>query len=368
MVSSSGKPKKVSVFQAGVNSLKSSIGVGVYAMPAMFMAAGPQFGAALLILTVMVSCHCVGKLVHIRHVLQARDAGENGDNEVLRDVNSMGATRTTRRERINNTSSRATTTTTLIVESPNNTSSDDDVTKIGSSHSMSPQQQSSESSEDSMAHHDRNSYPNLAFRAMGTGGRIVAIAGLWLSMYGSLISYVIFIKQNLASLVPVFQPLKMYIPSMLFPVLVFFLLFKNMKLLFYVNAVSMLFLAAGTVMIGTVAAPHMDKTTTLLLLNWADPQSPSNLGRPPNVDAQTLAVAFGICAFAMEGLIALAMENYDSLERPRQMFAKVTWTSMLTFCVLYITFSTLAVYAFFSDQNGIQGSILEVDHVCMCCV
>ena len=36
MVSSSGRPKKVSVFQAGVNSLKSSIGVGVYAMPAMF--------------------------------------------------------------------------------------------------------------------------------------------------------------------------------------------------------------------------------------------------------------------------------------------------------------------------------------------
>ena len=195
---------------------------------------------------------------------------------------------------------------------------------------------------------------------MGTGGRIVAIAGLWLSMYGSLISYVIFIKQNLASLVPVFQPLKIYIPSMLFPVLVFFLLFKDMKLLFYVNAVSMLFLAAGTVMIGTVAAPHMDKTTTLLLLNWADPQSPSNLGRPANVDAQTLAVAFGICAFAMEGLIALAMENYDSLERPRHMFAKVTWTSMLTFCVLYITFATLAVYAFFSDQDGIQGSILEV--------
>lgn len=320
--------KKLSVCRVVVNCIKSSVGVGVYAMPYMLTCASPTLGLALLIAVVMTSCFCVEQLVACRHALEIHD--HRGSN--AKQVDSANV---------------------HLFEVLN--SDDNDSYQVSSEQSLS---NNTSSSLNMQKHAHGNSYAALAFRALGCGGRWFAMSTLWLAMYGSLISYLIFFKQNLPALVPALEPVKIWIPCLCFPLLVAFLLFRDMRLLFYVNTASLLFLVAASILICINAWPHFTLTTTLLLLNWADPSAPSNTG-VTRITLKSVAVAFGICAFAMEGLIALAMENYDSLARPRRTFPIALWTGMVIFSLLYAIFSVVSCYSFISQPGGVKGSILE---------
>ena len=187
------------MFRGIVNTIKSSVGVGVYSIPFMMVCVGPTFGAALLILVVFTSCFCVEQLVEVRHTFEARRRSVMV-SDALGDSSGDDFERSVRPK------------TTLPSSTPltgtvgSSESSSDDTASVPAPVHMQEVVDDSVMKEESDRDRQRNTYPNLAFQSLGTAGRWCTITSLWLAMYGSLISYVIFTKQNLVVLIPALQP------------------------------------------------------------------------------------------------------------------------------------------------------------------
>ncbi len=233
--------RKLSVCRVVVNSIKSSVGVGVYSIPFMLTCAGPTFGIALLIGVVMTSCFCVQQLVACRHALEA--SLDQSTSLLQAGAAPPTASNTNHANTTNaNTNTTASSTSSLggrravpgssefvglLDMSDHEGAADEDeddglnsssgagagrgggagrVVILASSSSPTSaghaRSVSAVSDASQLRHEQRNSYANLAFRSLGCGGRWFANATLWLAMYGSNVSYVIFFKQNLPALVP----------------------------------------------------------------------------------------------------------------------------------------------------------------------
>lgn len=274
------------MFRGVVNATKSSVGVGVYTIPFMFMCMGPTFGLALLILIVCISSFCVEQLVATRHALEvdqymkaACDPDDDATSGLAEEAPALAATQADPEnvphsiaplqsvQRAAADTSSTSNTNNAACGAPddeNDSASDHDETSqlhgSGSSrhHRRSPSSRKArrlgaiaqrhthththrhrhrrlredagddEGSDvrlvepgtdgrsereadanstlnadpDQQQEGQRNSYPNLAYRSLGTCGRIFALVTIWLAMYGSLISYLIFFKENLPALVP----------------------------------------------------------------------------------------------------------------------------------------------------------------------
>eukprot|EP00750_Incisomonas_marina_P009782 INCI16139.1.p1 GENE.INCI16139.1~~INCI16139.1.p1 ORF type:complete len:363 (+),score=66.27 INCI16139.1:181-1269(+) len=347
--------RKVGMFRGIVNATKSSVGVGVYTIPFMFMCTGPTFGLALLVFIVCISSFCVEQLVATRHALEVDQYMKAAcDPDAAAGLAEDPPVATQQQVDLDNVedsvaplqSVRQTVDTSTTVNSGEEDSGDEDndsadetshlhgggVSSHHRHHRAPPTKARTlgtvvQRRRNRHHHHrriredagddegsdvrlvepgtnhseieveevipgaltlntdqgQRNSYPNLAYRSLGMCGRIFALVTIWLAMYGSLISYLIFFKQNLPALVPATAVVEYWIPLLSWPVLVAFLLFRDMSLLFYVNATAMMFLVVAAVLIGTAAWPHLDLKTTQILLDWPDATSADNLGREPKV-------------------------------------------------------------------------------------
>ena len=262
------------MFRGIVNATKSSVGVGVYTIPFMFMCTGPTFGLALLVFIVCISSFCVEQLVATRHALEVDQYMKAAcDPDAAAGLAEDPPVATQQQVDLDNVedsvaplqSVRQTVDTSTTVNSGEEDSGDEDndsadetshlhgggVSSHHRHHRAPPTKARTlgtvvQRRRNRHHHHrriredagddegsdvrlvepgtnhseieveevipgaltlntdqgQRNSYPNLAYRSLGMCGRIFALVTIWLAMYGSLISYLIFFKQNLPALVP----------------------------------------------------------------------------------------------------------------------------------------------------------------------
>ena len=166
--------KKIGWVPGVVNSIKSSVGVGLFSIPYMMICAGPAYGVALLTGIVMTSCFCVEQLLACRLALPAAAP--------------------TAIAKVPSAAEPAAVALLDAVQSNDQDDSGDEsaaVMRSGGGGGVVV---------------ERHTYPSIALRTLGPAGRWAAIATLWLAMYGSNISYLIFMKQNLPALVPALEP------------------------------------------------------------------------------------------------------------------------------------------------------------------
>jgi hypothetical protein len=182
--------KKIGFVPGVVNSIKSSVGVGLFSIPYMMICAGPAYGVALLTGIVMTSCFCVEQLLACRHALQA--AASAAIAEVPSAVEPAAVALLE-----------------AVLANDQDDSSDESAAVMGGGGGGGVDFRAGVAGAGASSNTvvvKRHTYPNIALRTLGPAGRWATIATLWLAMYGSNISYLIFMKQNLPALVPAMEP------------------------------------------------------------------------------------------------------------------------------------------------------------------
>lgn len=186
-------------------------------------------------------------------------------------------------------------------------------------------------------------YPEAAYLALGSWAKWVTIVSVIIGNFGACVSYIVFIKQNLARFFPtVFHSTEkleeVFWVFAMSPLIFLLTCLKNMKYLAPASVLGTVALLGVTILVWIDVITKMELAIVATLISEPVPW-------------RTWWVSFGIVSFMNEGLIGGALTIRKSMKNP-EMYTRTLYLAMSLQSIVYLLFGFACCVLFFPNISS----------------